>query len=137
MYEMHRCSVDPNSLCIWCSKFDAKLYLFIYFSLHSALRVPAPSCHSAKLLLSHYVSSWLEPGEALLHNLFQVILLSCLFVETGRLQCRWARRGTTSSERVLKPGFLSPKGSRSSFFGATWSCQYSSQKNDFFQLSKF
>lgn len=63
--------------CVQCV-FGVQSLMQNCFLARSVLGELALTYHLAKLFINRYVSSWLETGNVLLHNLLRVILLSFL-----------------------------------------------------------
>lgn len=88
MYEMHHYSFSSRfrKCHVFSVYFMSKVWcqiVVLFFFARSVLCELASTCHLAKLFLNCYVTYWLE--QVVLHNFFQVILLSCFFVKMLKL----------------------------------------------------
>lgn len=134
MYEMHHYSFSSRfrKCHVFSVYFMSKVWCqIVFFFARSVLCELASACHLAKLFLNCYVTYWLETGSVVLHNFFQVILLSCFFVKMLKLWSKWNHcvklfpltQGWSQSKlsisissirskhgRRLESGFMSPKG---------------------------
>lgn len=76
------------SECVQCV-FGVQSLMPNCFLAHSVLGELALTYHLAKLFINRYVPSWLETGNVLLQNLFQVILLSFLCHHVQTTSSNW------------------------------------------------